>query len=108
MPGYRPVFLNGFMRRVCSRPISCRPAHRDSAANLFFARAYFWRAFWFVLLWMGEQLHFKNKCRAGADVRASAAIAVTQLRGNKELPLRSYRHQQEGFRPTLDDSIDRK
>src|SRR2546429_6750191 len=34
-------------------------------------------------------------CALPIYVRASAAIAVTQLRWNKKLPFRSYRHQLE-------------
>jgi hypothetical protein len=45
-----------------------------------------------LLLADGEQLDFKNQCFSGADIAAGAAIAVSKIGRDKQLPLRPDRH----------------
>src|SRR5229473_4555935 len=90
-----------------------RPSPSD---ELTFCAVLFWRLGrrrrsrrWrlrFVLGLNREQFNFKNQGRTGTDTRARvrSAIAITQIRWNKELPFRSHRHELETFRPTLDDA----
>ena len=53
-----------------------------------------------------EQLDFENKRGVGADVAARAARPISQVRRNEELPLGSHGHEQQSFRPPLDDLSD--
>jgi hypothetical protein len=55
-----------------------------------------------------EQFDVENQRGIRADLAARTALAIGQVRGNKELPLRSYRHELQGFRPSLDDLTDRE
>src|SRR5215472_14789769 len=53
-----------------------------------------------------NQLNFEDQCAVGRDVAvAGAAFAVGKLRRNKELPLRSDRHQLQRFGPAFDDAV---
>src|SRR6266481_8927398 len=76
------------------------------------SRELFWRRrnFWFGFVLDGEQLHFKNERRAGANARTRvrSAISISEVRGNKELPLRSYRHELQSLGPAFNDSRHRK
>src|SRR5260370_34442714 len=69
------------------------------------SRELFWRRrnFWFVFVLDVEQLHFKNERRAGANARTRvrSAISISEVRENKEVPLRSYSHELERRTPTF-------
>src|SRR5581483_1830597 len=56
----------------------------------------------------GKQLHFKDQCGVGPDLRTRLARSVGQFGRHKELPLRSDGHQLQRFRPSLDDLVYRE
>ena len=62
----------------------------------------------FLLLADRDQLDVKDKSFTGTDVSTCAAIAVGEIGGNEELPLRSDRHQLQRFGPALDHASDGK
>src|SRR2546421_10367994 len=69
--------------------------------------------FWLVHLWFfcagffrdGNQFNLKDERGVGRDQLAGTALAIRQLRGNKELPLGAYGHELQRLSPSLDDSI---
>src|ERR1700746_258670 len=52
-----------------------------------------------------EQFYFEDQGGSGADVCAGAAIAVGEVGGDEELPLRSDWHQLQRFGPALDHAV---
>src|SRR5260370_16125966 len=108
MPTRRPAYSNGFKHKDWSKKnISDKPACRAQGQPTS-SRELFWRRrnFWFGFVLDGEQLHFKNERRAGANARTRvrSAISISEVRGNKELPLRSYRHDLESLSPAFNDA----
>ena len=55
-----------------------------------------------------QQFHLKDQRGVGGNPARAAALAVGELRRNEQLPLVADLHQLQGFRPTWDDSVDRK
>src|SRR6202007_1098538 len=60
------------------------------------------------LILNGEQLDLKDQRGVWPDNATGAALAVGQIGGNKQLPLRSYRHKQQRLVPALDHLTDLK
>src|SRR5579885_3863927 len=56
----------------------------------------------------GKQLHFKDQCGVGPDLRTRLARSVGPFGRHKELPLRSDGHQLPHYRPSLDDLVYRE
>ena len=51
-----------------------------------------------------KELNFKNQGAVGWNAVSSAALAVCQVLGDKELPFRSFLHELQGFSPARDDT----
>src|SRR5437879_2322917 len=124
MLGCKQPFSNGFKQKDWSnRSISDKPPI-ESPHKPTLSAALFWRGLrrsrgprgrrgrrWgFVLGLDGEQLYLKNQGRPRADARSRirAAVAITQIGWNKQLPFRSHGHELESFCPAFDDPSHRE
>lgn len=55
-----------------------------------------------------EQLDFKDQGTVGADLIASASLAIRQTGRNKNLPLIAFLHQLKGLGPSRNDAVHRE
>src|SRR5580700_4998296 len=60
----------------------------------------------FALVGDGEQLDFKNESGPRPNVGARAAVSISQIGWNEELPLRTDRHKLKRLGPSFDHSSD--
>src|ERR1700675_4552177 len=69
-----------------------------------FLRGFLWLLLGGCLRLDRDQLDFENEREVGADRRAGRApLEVSEIRGNKELPLGADGHELNRFGPALDD-----
>src|ERR1700757_320365 len=67
----------------------------------------FWRFFRSLLRLDRNEFDFENERGIRPDRRSGrAALAVSEIGWNEELPLGAHRHELNRFRPTLNDAAD--